>query len=296
LSLKHRPDNSIPPSPASLSIGQCATLACLLEVIAPKPGNVHRGADFEDLYFSDFAVSAARIGPAMEQAVESGVGRAIWRAIQDTRDLVNTNTNLGMVLLIAPLAAVPREQSLHIGVREILATMTPEDARLTYQAIRTAASGALGKVPEMDVADEPPADLLQAMNLARHRDLIARQYVEDFSLVLDEVCPWLLRPLTEGYTLTESIIHAFLTTLAHYPDSLIERKCGTSEAREASDRASAVLELGGPRDEPYREELAELDFWLRMKGHRRNPGTTADLIAAGLFALLRDGAVSPPFR
>jgi len=77
---------------------------------------------------------------------------------------------------------------------------------------------------------------------------------------------------------------------------LIARKCGSEEAREASDRAAAVLECGGPRDELYRNELAEFDFWLRMCGHRRNPGTTADLIAAGLFALLRDGLMSPPFR
>src|SRR5437762_7387588 len=95
-----------------LSIGQCATLACLLEATAPKVGNVHRGADFEDLTFSDFVVSAVAIGPAMEAAASKGVGRTVYDAVAATRQLVNTNTNLGMALLFAPLAAVPRNEQL----------------------------------------------------------------------------------------------------------------------------------------------------------------------------------------
>src|SRR3954464_594220 len=92
------------PLTSPLSIGQCATLACLLEATAPKVGNVHRGADFEDLTFTDFAVSAVAIGPAMEGAAATGVGRAVLDAVTATRSLLNTNTNLGMALLFAPLA------------------------------------------------------------------------------------------------------------------------------------------------------------------------------------------------
>ena len=94
-----------------LSSGQCATLACLLEVTAPKPGNVHRSADFEDVTFVDFAVSAVAIAPALDNAVRGGVGRAVRDAIAATRALVPTNTNLGTVLLLAPLAAVPRARA-----------------------------------------------------------------------------------------------------------------------------------------------------------------------------------------
>src|SRR6266487_4025178 len=97
---------------AHLSVGQCATLACLLEATAPKVGNVHRGADFDDLTFADFAVSAVAIGPAMEAAASTGVGRAVRDAVAATRGVVATNTNLGMALLIAPLAAVPRGERL----------------------------------------------------------------------------------------------------------------------------------------------------------------------------------------
>src|SRR5690349_11195659 len=120
-----------------LSIGQCATLACLLEATAPKVGNVHRGADFEDLTFADFAVSAVAIAPAMEAAAENGVGRAVLRAVQATQQLVATNSNLGMVLLLAPLAAVPRTRPLSVdSVRGVLRGLNGEDCRLVYQAIR----------------------------------------------------------------------------------------------------------------------------------------------------------------
>src|SRR5688572_17794231 len=130
--------------PNPLTLGQCATLACLLEATAPKVGNVHRGADFADLSFADFVASAVAIGPAMEAATEVGVGRAVLEAIQATRNLVRTNTNLGMALLIAPLAAVPRDQALTpTAVHEGLAKLTADDARLVYEAIRLAQPGGM---------------------------------------------------------------------------------------------------------------------------------------------------------
>ena len=98
-----------------LSIGQCVSLACLLEVSAPKPGNVHRGADFEDMTYVDFAISAVAIAPAMENACRHGVGRTVREAIQATRAVIQTNTNLGTVLLLAPLAAVPRDAAAAAG-------------------------------------------------------------------------------------------------------------------------------------------------------------------------------------
>src|SRR5262245_36670332 len=164
-----------------LSIGQCATLACLLEATAPKVGNVHRGADFEDLTFTDFAVSAALIAPAMEAAASTGVGRAVLAAVCATRSVVATNTNLGMVLLIAPLAAVPRSQRLTTAsVGEVLQALKAGDSRLVYEAIRLAQPGGLGKVESMDVAKDAPPSLLAAMQAAAQRDQVAEQYATNF--------------------------------------------------------------------------------------------------------------------
>ncbi|MBC7856148.1 MAG: triphosphoribosyl-dephospho-CoA synthase [Pirellulaceae bacterium] len=282
-----------------MSIGQCATLACLLEATAPKVGNVHRGADFENLTFTDFVVSAVAIGPAMESCSNPlqrvSVGATILEAIRATRQLVDTNTNLGMVLLIAPLAAVPRNEPLVGGVGKILRSLTPEDSRLVYEAIRLAQPGGMGQVEEMDVAAEAPSDLLVAMAAAAERDLVALQYVREFDLVLSKVAPWLSEAASR-WSLTDAIIHTHLRLLAEHPDSLIARKCGLQMAQEVSTYAAAVLAAGSPGDDSYHEAVADLDFFLRSDGHRRNPGTTADLIAAALFALLRDGKLQPPLR
>jgi triphosphoribosyl-dephospho-CoA synthase len=284
---------------AQLSVGQCTTLACLLEAIAVKPGNVHRGADFQDLTFTDFAVSAAAVGPVMEAAAEVGVGETVLAAVRATRRLVETNTNLGIILLVAPLAAVPRERRLREGVRDVLMAMTPRDARQVYEAIRLARPGGMGRVREMDVTEDPPDDLLVAMQAAADRDLVARQYANRFEDVLGLVVPWLEEGSRASYPLTTNIVHTYLRLLAEFPDSLIARKCGKAVALEASARATKVLESDDPDDDEesgYFRALADFDFWLRSDGHRRNPGTTADLTTAGLFCALRDGIIHPPFK
>ena len=273
----------------SFTIGQCATLACLLEVSAPKPGNVHRGADFEDLTLEDLVASAVAIGPAMEAAVEERVGATILAAIAATQRAVATNTNLGTVLLLGPLAKVPRHVPLESGIARVLSALRPEDARDVYEAIRLAAPGGLGQVDRYDTAGPPPDDLMAAMRDAAQRDMIARQYAEDFRHVLGSTVPWLREGLQRGWPVAQAVVHVQMRLMAEHPDSLIARKCGPATAQEASARAAAVLACGGPGDDDYRRALADFDFWLRSDGHRRNPGTTADLIAAALFAGLRDG-------
>ncbi len=278
-----------------LSTGQCATLACLLEITIPKPGNVHRGADFEDASFADFVASAVAIDPAMDAAAERRLGETVLDAVQATRRLVATNTNLGSVLLLAPLAAVPRGISFADGLPDVMQSLDEDDARLTYQAINEAKPGGLGHVDSLDVAGEPPDDLLAAMRAAADRDLVARQYTNSFREVLDGVRPWIQHGLGRGWKLADAVIHSHVRLMSEYPDSLIARKCGPEIAAESARRAGRVLDSGGPGDENYQRALGDLDFWLRSDGHRRNPGTTADLIAAGLFTMLRDDLIPTPW-
>jgi len=280
----------------SLSIAQCATLACIWEATIPKPGNVHRGADFEDLSYPDFLLSAVVAGPVLARAAELGVGRAVREAVAATRAAVGTNTNLGSVLLLAPLCAVPRELPLAEGVRNILANLGPEDAASVYEAIRLAQAGGLGHVESMDVNDSAPADLVMAMQAAAERDLVARQYADGFEEVLSCAAPWIGEQVDADLSLGAAVRHAFIRLMHQFPDSLIGRKCGAAVAAEAARRAGEVLKAGAPGSEPYEQEMGNLDFWLRSDGHRRNPGTTADLIAAGLFVLLRDRIINFPVR
>lgn len=278
------------------SIGQCATLACLIEATAPKPGNVHRGADFADLSYPDFVVAGALLGRVFDEAPRRRLGNLVLDAVATMRSAVATNTHLGTILLLAPLAKVLPGQRWAEGVARVLAELDADDAQRVYQAIRQAGAGGLGRVPEHDLADEPPADLLRAMRAAAPRDLVARQYAENFRPVLHEVVPRLASALDRGWTLADAVVRVHLEVLAAFPDSLIARKCGQALAVEAGVRAAAALAAGEPGQEDYHRALGDFDFWLRSDHHRRNPGTTADLLAAGLFVALREGIVRAPFR
>jgi triphosphoribosyl-dephospho-CoA synthase len=276
---------------AVLSIGLCAQAACILEATARKPGNVHRFCDFEDVNYLDFILSAAAIAPVLETARAAGVGATVLEAVRATRQVTGTNTNLGIILLLAPLAAVPPGEDVAAGVRRVLEGLDVADARLVYQAIRLAVPGGLGEAAEQDVRAEPTQTLRQVMALAADRDLIARQYADGFREVLHEGLPALRRGLERTTSLEDAIVLCHLHLLAAHPDSLIARKCGPAVAQEARRQAGEVLTAGWPHTAGGRQALAELDGWLRADGHRRNPGTTADLVTACLFVALRTAII-----
>lgn len=279
-----------------LTIGGCATLACLWEATAAKPGNVYRGADFEDLTYSDFLTSAAVIGPIVDKCCEQGVGATVLAAVAATRAAVGTNTNLGMLLLFAPIAAVPAHDSFREGIHAVLRELSVQDAEHVYAAIRLAQPGGLGHVDAADVnAVDPPAiTLLEAMTLAADRDLVARQYANGFTEVF-ESADRIARHAT-GLPLSESLVQTYLELLAVHPDSHIARKCGPVVAQSVSRAAATVLASKRHSPEAHAAALSDFDFWLRTDGHRLNPGTSADIIAAALFVLLREGRLCWPIR
>ena len=278
----------------ALSSGKLAQLACILEATARKPGNVHRFADFADLDYLDFLLSASAVSEPLDRAEREGVGLAVLAAVEATRRVISTNSNLGMILLLGPMAAVPRNENLADGLKRVLDSTTIEDARYVYQAIRLANPGGLGEVDAQDVAGEPTVTLREAMALAADRDLVARQYVNGFEQVLVEGLPTLRKGLDDGRPLETAIVGTFLELLAKHPDTLIARKMSWDRAREASQRVREVLETGWPDASEGRRRFKVLDEWLRSDGNRLNPGETADLTAAILFAGLRDGTISLP--
>jgi triphosphoribosyl-dephospho-CoA synthase len=273
-----------------LPIGTAATLASIYEATAPKPGNVHRGADFEDVTYGDFVTSAVVVGPIVARTSELGIGRTVLEAMKATHAAVKTNTNLGTLLLIVPLAAVSDGQPCSARIGSILGELTPDDTRYVYQAIRVSSAGGLGRVETADVRDNPPPTLtlVEAMCLAADRDLVARQYGNDFADVF-RIAAWIEEDVASGESLNVAIVHAHIHQLSTEVDSLILRKCGPQVAEQARLHACRVLDAGGPGEDEYERAVEDFDFWLRSDGHRRNPGTTADLIAAALFVLLREG-------
>ena len=208
--------------------------------------------------------------------------------------MVTTNTNLGLVLLMTPLAKVDCTEGLNSGANRVLSNLTSQDAAEVYKAIGFANPGGMGKVETHDVASSPPGSLVEAMVLASDRDLIAKQYTSGFA-DLERLCDYLLAVHQGGLGIMESIVHAHIWQMAEHADSLIARKCGQATSDKSATLAAKVLASGGPREEDYEIALGDLDFWLRSDGHKRNPGTTADMIGAALFWLLRTGKLMPPF-
>ena len=279
-----------------VEIAWAAQLACLFEVSVEKPGNVSPRGGFIDARFEDFAASAVAIGPALRDAGLATVGETIARAAGDTRRLVATNTNLGMILLLAPLArAAARLEAtgdLRAALGRVLADLTVQDARLAYEAIRAASPAGMGEVDRHDVGeDDVTVTLREAMDAARERDSIAREYVTDFEIVFTLGAGTLRRCWEDGAAFSDAVVTAFLTILAEVPDTLIARKNSADVAEGVSRRAAQVLAVGGSLSDQGRARLAELARELGDEAHALNPGTTADLVAASLFVFLTEGGM-----
>jgi triphosphoribosyl-dephospho-CoA synthase len=275
----------------SAEVAAAGQLACLLEVSAPKPGNVSPERHFHDTRYEDFLASAVAIGPALAAAGEHPLGTTIRSAVEATLRWTKSNTNLGIVLLLAPLAraALRGGGSLRERLRSVLAETTVADADEVYAAIRRARPGGLGEAKAEDVARPPTVSLQDAMALAAERDAVAREYVTDFALTFETGVPAVLAARREGLAWNETVVEAYLALLDAAPDTHIARKLGAAEAAAISSRAREVRAAGGTRSPEGRLALSVLDAELRDQRNRRNPGTTADLTCAALFIVILEG-------
>jgi len=272
---------------------QMIRTACLLEATARKPGNVHPACGFDDLCYRDFVQSAEAVAPVLAQTARQGVGRSVFEAVNRTQQAVGRNTNLGIILLLAPLAAVGADIPLSEGISDVLNRLTQADASYVYRAIRLARPGGLGTVCAEDVDSEPQGSLLETMRLAADRDAVAAQYANRFHTVLDVGVSILQNGRDFAADPEQGVIGLHLELMSRTPDTLIARKCGPDTATRSSLLAREVLAAGWPLTAAGREKIVRLDDWLRADGHRRNPGTTADLVTACLFAALRDHIIAP---
>lgn len=292
-------------TPPPIDIGALAQLACLLEVNAPKPGNVSPRGDFDDTTYDDFVASSAAINTALGTAGSRPLGKTILLAIEATRAVTATNTNLGIVLLFAPLARAAAaitsggdwtdrriidRQRLRRALADVLVSTTVDDARHAYAAIRLASPGGLGSTSQQDVAAEPTIPLTEAMRLAADRDGIAREYVTDFHATFELGAPALDAAHRDGLDWSDAIVETFLTLLATYPDTHIGRRADADLAAIVSAQARDALGAGGVRSPSGRAAIERMSIALRGERNRANPGTTADITAAAIFVSLLGGA------
>ena len=228
-----------------MDLTSAVRLSCLLEASARKAGNVHPEARFEHLTYDDFVRSGQAVAPVLSLAASRGVGSTILEAVHATRSVCAYNTNLGIVLLLAPLAAVPVNCRIADGIENVLKNLTCADADAVYEAIRVAAPRGLGDAEVGDVNVVPTGNLVEVMTLAADRDLIAAQYATRFSLVIESASR-LARLTLFPDSWESAIVQLQLELMSRHPDTDISRKCGLAEAVESADRARDVLDAGYP--------------------------------------------------
>ena len=266
-------------------------LACVLEVSAAKPGNITPAHEFSNTTYADMVRSALALGPAFgrRQAMQRRVGELIADGVSATARVTDANTNLGIVLLFAPLvrAEATRRavESLRAATERILAELDVDDAAVAFAAVVAAHPGGLGDAPDHDVRQPARVSLRDAMAAAAHRDSIASEYATGYEIVFDTGLPLLTEALGDGASTLDAIVSLHVGLLASHPDTLIERKAGAAAARAVTAAAREVQ--AGTRT------LVEFDASLRGPDHRLNPGTTADLVAATLLVALLTGVSLP---
>lgn len=259
--------------------------ACEAELLALKPGNVHVWADGHGMTVADFRHSAAAAAPALCNPA-LGVGARVLAAVGATRAAVGQNTNLGILLLCAPmLHAAERAGPLAGALRRVLHDLDIADARAAYAAIRLAAPAGLGEVDEADIGGEPGITLRDAMRLAQGRDRIAWNYAHGMADPLRRGAPRLAALRARGWAEPWPTSGLYMSLLAAIPDSHVARKHGTAAAEALRRRARPLARALWAASAPERlaGDLMALDAALKIEG--LNPGTTADLTVASHLAL-----------
>ena len=278
-------------------IAKIAQIASALEVSGyPKPGNVHRTRDYSDMVFEDFIISGIVIGDTIREACTDvdaenpKLGKYILQAVDETDRWINNNTNLGIVMMITPIAVAAAISDSFDDIRQnvklIMANTSVDDACDLYDAINIADAGGMGDQDEYDVASDNAKNELRENNqtmfdvlkISAPWDMLAREMTSDMPAVFEIGYPT-YHELTPEKSKNEACVLTFLTILSQVPDTLISRKYGSDEAMKVSMMVRDLLNL---RDEPdFAERLKEFDDFLFK--NKLNPGTTADLTAASIF-------------
>ncbi|MFZ2410119.1 MAG: triphosphoribosyl-dephospho-CoA synthase [Candidatus Methanoperedens sp.] len=279
-------------------IARCAQLAMILEVSAtPKPGNIDRDHNYTDTRFEHFLASAVGVYPILEKAArsKSGVGALIREAVAESgKWQKGGNTHFGAFLLLIPLVMAAgrcaKITSLQWHARRVLRETTVEDAVEFYMAF-SEAKVKVKPVNDLDLGDTASIDKIKAQGLTLYDlmkiscsyDMIAEEWVMGFRKTFD--CAGSIQEMVEEKGINDAVVHTFMFNLAFHKDTFIQTKFDSKKAEEVSLRAEEIFEKSLLED--VMDDIKTFDDELLSEGI--NPGSTADIIIAGLFVSLFEG-------
>lgn len=278
-------------APGEDGLAQAFRLACLSELESLKPGNVHIFADGHGMVVQDFVRSAEAAAKVIAHSGMS-VGQRILAAVEATRGAVGCNTNLGIVLLSAPLLHAMQHAegaTLRDRLKAVLRSLTIEDARLTSRAILCAMPAGLGASEAHDVHGVATVSLLEMMRAAQHRDRIAWQYAHDFADIFEFAVPRYREMFCRWGWSAWAATAVHLGLMARECDTHILRKHGRAVAQAVRDDAKICEAQLMAMENPKKGQRMLLDFDTRLKASGLNPGTSADLTVATLLVVALEG-------
>lgn len=300
------------------NIATSLQLAMLLEVSAyPKPGNVDRSRDFEDMKYEHFLASSSALFPIWRMAAQRGldnknssgylIGDLVFTGCREMlKWQKGGNTSLGVILLLAPLAFAAGLASrryalsptnLRSSLSSTLSRTTPKDMVSIFKAIKEVNPGGLGESEKLDVTNKDSQKTILKENMspidvfkiAASWDAIAREWVTDFSITFTVGFPTFMEEIKETEDINTAAIQTFLTILSKERDTLIIRKVDVKTAEKIRYKAQQILDQEGVKTVKGRRLLTRLDNLLRSKGNRMNPGTTADLVCSSISVAILHG-------
>jgi len=305
--------NHVPDAERADYISRCLELAVLFEVSGyPKPGNVHRTADFAETRYEHFLASAVSVAPSFKRAAEQGINVSektivpsevgVGNIIRGAVDRMlgsqgGGNTLLGAIILLVPIAAAAGMTGnsfslsrLRENIGVVVESTTPEDAVAVYDAIARVGPGGLNQSSELDVTDpaskrrilDEGVTLLDTFKIASSYDSVASEWTNNYPITFNLGYPYLVKQLEETGDINTATVHTYLKILAEVPDTFISRKAGQAKAESISAKAERVLKEGGLATPLGRSLLQKLDSKLRDPENKLSPGTTADITEAVL--------------
>jgi triphosphoribosyl-dephospho-CoA synthase len=263
------------------------------EIEAFKPGNVSVYAEGHDMTVRDFIDSAEVSSPILCQSA-TGLGQRVLESVKATRAAVGCNTNLGMLLLFAPIIMAAESDfgdidGLRRNLERVLKSLSQKDADQVFEAIRIASPGGLGSTESQDVNKSPDCSLKEAMELASGRDSIALQYTNNFKEIFDLGFPSIKCFDNSWNSVKWSTVSCFMMFMSSIVDSHIKRKYGEQLAEQIRRKSTVIAEKLHEASEPETELNLIKGFDEELKAEGVNPGTSADLTAASLLVYTLTG-------
>lgn len=271
----------------SAQLAKAYKTACMAELQALKPGNVHAFADGHGMTIDDF-IKSADVTAGIISRPDLSLGERIFYAAEATRNAVGQNTNLGVLLLCVPIIDAALKltdgQTLRQNLYETLSRLTVSDAEYVSRAIVLASPGGLGRATQYDVREIPNVSLLKMMGAAQDRDRIAWQYANNFQDILEFGLSRYTDAMSQWENPAWSATALYLAFLAHYPDTHIVRKYGEPFAENIRHEAAEYEQMHSAAENPKLVQKKLLDWDASLKQRGINPGTSADLTVATLLA------------